>query len=417
MLSAQDGRNDIMKYVVILGDGMADLPIGELNGKTPLEYAKKPTMDMMAAAGEMGMVKTVPEGMAPGSDVANLSVVGYDPKKYYTGRSPLEAVSIGVKLADDDVTYRVNTVTLSDEENYADKTMVDYSADEISSAEGSKLMEAINEKFADENIHFYAGTSYRNLMVVHHGGNDNELTPPHDISKRVIGEYLPKGKDGEMLDRMMRESYDILSCHPVNKAREERGLRPANSIWFWGRGGKPILTSFEEKYGLRGAMISAVDLLKGIGISADMKVIEVEGATGNVHTNFTGKGEAAVKALLEDGCDFVYVHVEAADECGHRGEIENKVLSIEKLDNMTKLICDKLDEAGEEYRVLVMPDHPTPIATMTHSSEPVPYVIYEKSAKAKNEIKDRRYTEKDAEKTGIFKSVGHELMAHFLQKD
>lgn len=402
-----------MKYIVILGDGMADLPVDSLGGKTPLEAAKKPVWDYMARFGEMGMVKTVPDGIAPGSDVANLSVMGYDPKKYYTGRSPLEAVSIGVELADDDITYRVNTVTLSDDEKYEDKTMVDYSADEISSAEGASLMETINEKFADENIHFYAGTSYRNLMVVHHGGTDNDLTPPHDISKRVIGDYLPKGEDGKALYSMMEQSYDILKNHPVNKAREARGLNGANSIWFWGRGSKPILTSFEEKYGLKGAMISAVDLLKGIGISAGMKVIEVEGATGNVHTNFEGKGEAAVKALLEDNCDFVYVHVEAADECGHRAETENKVLSIERLDAMTKLICDRLDEAGENYKILIMPDHPTPLITMTHSGESVPYIIYEKG---KGEEKECRYTERDAEKTGIFRAVGHELMAYFLDK-
>ncbi len=402
-----------MKYIVILGDGMADLPIESLGNKTPLEVANKPTWDYMAGCGELGMIKTVPDGVSPGSDVANLSVMGYDPKKYYTGRSPLEAVSIGVKLAEDDITYRVNTVTLSDEENYKDKTMVDYSADEITSKEGAMLMEAINARFADEDIRFYAGTSYRNLMVVHHGGTDNDLTPPHDISKRVVGEYLPKGKDGEKLLSMMEESYNILRNHEVNKLREQNGLNPANSIWFWGRGSKPILTSFYEKYGLRGAMISAVDLLKGIGISADMKVIEVEGATGNVHTNFTGKGEAATKALLDDGCDFVYVHVEAADECGHRAEIENKVISIEKLDEMTKLIKDKLDAAGEDYKMLIMPDHPTPVSTMTHSAEPVPYLIYKKGEDKK---KNLCYTEADAKTSGIMRSVGHELMAYFLDK-
>lgn len=402
-----------MKYVVILGDGMADLPIDKLGGKTPLEAAKKPTFDMMAANGEMGMVKTVPDGVKPGSDVANLSVMGYDPKKYYTGRSPLEAVSIGVSLEENDITYRVNTVTLSDDDEFSKKTMEDYSADEISSQEGAELMAAMNEKYGNENIHFYAGTSYRNLMVIHGGSKNNELTPPHDISKRVIGNYLPKGDDGEMFLDMMRGSYDIFKKHPVNIKRKEKGLNEANSVWFWGMGTKPVLTSFEEKYGLKGAVISAVDLLKGIGLSADMKVVEVEGATGNVDTNFKGKAYAAANVLLNEDCDFVYVHVEAPDECGHRAEIENKVLSIEKLDEMTKIILDKLDEAGEEYRVLVMPDHPTPIVTMTHSAQPVPYIIYQKNDAAD---KKRIYSEAEAEKTGIFRAVGHELMADFLKK-
>lgn len=401
-----------MKYIVILGDGMADLPIDELGGRTPLEAAKKPFMDEMASSGEMGMVKTVPDGIAPGSDVANLSVMGYNPEKYYTGRSPLEAVSIGVKLADDDITYRVNTVTLSDAPNYKDKVMVDYSADEISSAEGAELMKTINEHFSNENIRFYPGTSYRNLMVVHHGSTENTLTPPHDISKRVIGEFLPEGKDGELLTKMMEESYNILKDHPVNKKRIERGLSPANSIWFWGLGRKPVLTSFEEKYGKKGAVISAVDLLKGIGISAGMEVIEVSGATGNVNTNFEGKALAAADALLNKNCDFVYVHVEAPDECGHRAEIENKVLSIEKLDGLIGIIKEKLDLANEDYKFLVMPDHPTPIRTMTHSPAPVPYLIYEKGAKKSSDL---RYTEADAKKTGIFVEIGHELLGQFLK--
>lgn len=403
-----------MKYIVILGDGMADLPIDELGGKTPLEAAKKPTFDMMASNGEIGMVKTVPDGVKPGSDVANLSVMGYDPKKYYTGRSPLEAVSIGVDLDENDITYRVNTVTLSEDENYEEKVMEDYSADEISSAEGAKLMETMNERFADENIRFYPGTSYRNLMVIHNGTTNNELTPPHDISKRVIGDYLPKGEDAEMFLNMMRESYDLFKNHSVNLNRKEKGLNMANSVWFWGMGTKPVLTSFEEKYGLKGAVISAVDLLKGIGISAKMKVIEVEGATGNIDTNFKGKANAAADVLLNGGCDFVYVHVEAPDECGHRAETENKVLAIEKLDEMTKDILQKLDEANEDYKVLVMPDHPTPIKTMTHSGEPVPYIIYKKGETKENQ--KRIYSEAEAAKTKIFRSVGHELMADFLEK-
>lgn len=400
-----------MKYVVILGDGMADLPIKELKNKTPLQAAHKPTMDMLASRGEMGMVKTVPDGIAPGSDVANLSVMGYDPKKYYTGRSPLEAVSIGAPLVDGDVTYRVNTVTLSDEADFEKKTMLDYSADEVSSAEGAQLIEAVEKEFGNDILKFYAGTSYRNLLVMHNGSLDSELTPPHDISKRVIGDYLPKGDYSELLLDMMKKSYEILNDHPINKARAEKGLNRANTIWFWGQGSKPTLPLFKDKYGLSGAMISAVDLLKGIAKSADMEVIEVEGATGNVHTNFEGKAKAAIDALL-GGKDFVYVHVEAADECGHRGEIENKVLSIERLDAMTKTIIAALENAGEEYSILVMPDHPTPIATMTHSSEPVPYIIYRSNTQT--DAQDRTYCEEDAKKTNIFRTVGHTLMEEFL---
>lgn len=400
-----------MKYIVILGDGMADLPIDKIGAKTPLQAANKPVMDMLASRGEMGMVKTVPDGIAPGSDVANLSVMGYDPKKYYTGRSPLEAVSIGAPLIDGDVTYRVNTVTLSGEDEYEKKTMLDYSADEISSGEGAQLIASLQEKFGSERLKFYAGTSYRNLLVMHNGSLNSTLTPPHDISKRVIGEYLPKGDYAKELLDMMKQSYEILKDHPVNKAREERGLHPANSIWFWGQGSKPALPLFSDKYGLSGAVISAVDLLKGIGRCAGMKVIEVEGATGNVDTNFAGKANAALDALLS-GADFVYLHVEAADECGHRGEIENKILSIERLDAATKIIIDGLKKAGEQFSILLMPDHPTPIATMTHSSEPVPYVIYrsndEKQAQA------RTYCEADASKTGIFRNEGHTLMKDFL---
>lgn len=400
-----------MKYIVILGDGMADTPVDALGGKTPLEAANKPNMDYVAAHGELGMAKTVPDGMAPGSDVANLSVLGYNPTEVYTGRSPLEAVSIGVTLSETDVTYRVNTVTLSDEENYADKTMVDYSADEISSAEGAELMQAIQAAFGTDKISFYAGTSYRNLMVVHDGKTGCKLTPPHDISGRTIGAYLPEGADD--LADMMQKSYDILKDHPVNKARIARGLHPANSIWFWGEGTKPGVTNFKEKYGVDGAMISAVDLLKGIGYCAGMDVIEVEGATGNVETNFAGKAQAICDALL-GGKDFAYLHVEAADESGHRGEIENKVLSIEKLDAALGSIMETLRQAGESFRILLMPDHPTPLAIKTHSSDPVPYAIYQSDAETADS--GLRYTEADAKSTGTYEPVGHKLMGKLLKR-
>jgi len=400
-----------MKYIVVLGDGMADTPVEALGGKTPLEVANKPYMDSLAAKGEIGMAQTVPAGMAPGSDVANLSVLGYNPLEVYTGRSPLEAVSIGVTLSDTDVTYRVNTVTLSDEENYEDKTMVDYSSDEITSAEGAQLMQAINEVFRTEDICFYAGTSYRNLMVDHAGKTGAQLTPPHDISSRVIGAYLPKG--APHLLEMMKKSYDILKEHPVNLDRIKRGLHPANSIWFWGEGTKPGVTNFKERYGVDGAMISAVDLLEGIGYSAGMQVIEVEGATGNVETNFEGKANAVCDALLS-GKDFAYLHVEAADESGHRGEMENKIISIEKLDKALGSIMQRLDAAKEEYKILLMPDHPTPLATRTHSSEPVPYVIYQSNAI--QESGAAAYTEAEAKKTGVFEPVGYKLMERFLKQ-
>ncbi len=400
-----------MKYIVILGDGMADTPVEALGGKTPLEAANKPNMDYLAAHGEMGMAKTVPDGMAPGSDVANLSVIGYDPAEVYTGRSPLEAVSIGVDLAETDVTYRVNTVTLSDEENYADKTMVDYSADEITSAEGAELIKSIQAAFGSDKFSFYAGTSYRNLLVVHGGETGCKLTPPHDISGRVIGEHLPQGAPA--LYDMMQKSYDILKNHSVNIDRVRRGLHPANSIWFWGEGTKPGVTNFKEKYGVDGAMISAVDLLKGIGYCAGMDVIEVAGATGNVETNFAGKAQAVVDALL-GGKDFAYLHVEAADESGHRGEIENKVLSIEKLDAALGSILSALKAAGEDYSVLLMPDHPTPLAIKTHSSDPVPYVLYRSTAEtADNGL---RYTEAAAGSTGVYEPVGHKLMQKLLKR-
>lgn len=402
-----------MKYIVVLGDGMADRPIAELNGRTPLECANKPSIDALAKKSTVGMVKTIPDGVSPGSDVANLSVLGYDPTVYYTGRSPLEAVSIGVNLSDSDITYRVNTVTLSDDENFEDKTMVDYSASEITSAEGEVLMEAINAAFSDEDIRFYAGTSYRNLMVMHNGGKDAVLTPPHDISKEKITAHLPKGEVGKRLLEMMKKSYDILKDHPINKARVERGLNPANCIWFWGMGTKPMVDKFYDKYKLNAVMVSAVDLLKGIGISAGMKLALVDGATGNVHTNYAGKAIAACDALC-DGCDFAYIHCEGPDECGHRAEIENKVISIERLDGIVSIVEDRMKKAGYDYSILIMPDHPTPIETMTHCSDPVPFMIYRS-----NDEKDsgcESYTEAQAEKTGLFVSCGHSLMSKFLQK-
>lgn len=402
-----------MKYLVVLGDGMADYEVGELGGRTPLEAANKPTMDKLASEGEMGLVKTVPDGMPPGSDVANLSVMGYDPKAYYTGRSPLEAVSIGIKLTEADVAYRVNTVTLSDDEPYENKIMIDYSGGEITSEEAKELILAVDAALGCDNIKFYAGTSYRNVMVWRGASGRCRLTPPHDISGKTLSGYLPEGDGSGRLLELMQKSYDILKDHPVNVSRKKRGLNPANSLWFWGPGTKPSLPDFYQTYKLFGAVISAVDLIKGIGICAGMEVIEVLGATGTVHTNFQGKAKAAADALL-GGKDFVYLHFEAADECGHHGETENKVLSIEKIDRALSYIIERLDKAGEDYSILLLPDHPTPLSIRTHTAEPVPYVIYRKGAN--KEPKKRRYTEKEAKKTNIFKESGCALMRKFLQR-
>ena len=400
-----------MKYIVILTDGAADTPNKELDGKTPLEVAVKPNIDRLAQLGEVGMVKTVPEGFPPGSDVANLAVFGYDPQKYYTGRSPLEAESIGVPLELTDTTFRANVVTLSAEEKYEDKTMVDYSSDEISTEEAHQLIEAVNKELKCDEYEFFGGTSYRHLLVWHNKENEFSLTPPHDISGRVVGEYLPKDKT---LLSIMEKSYDILKNHPVNLARIEKGLHPANSVWIWGNGTKPDLDTYKNKFNINGTVISAVDLIKGIGNCAGLKVVEVEGATGTVHTNFDGKAEAAISALKE-GSDFIYVHLEAADEAGHRREVENKVKSIELIDcKIVEPIVSYLKESGEDYHILLMPDHPTPLDIMTHTSEPVPYILY-KSEDEKDSGVDC-YTESKASTTGIYREVGYTLINNLLDK-
>jgi len=401
-----------MKYVVILGDGMADYRMPELDNKTPLQYAKKPNIDMLAAKGTVGLVKTVPQGIAPGSDAANLSVMGYNPKIYYTGRSPLEAVSMGIELSPSDVALRCNLVYLSEEEsNYSDKTMIDYSSDEISTDEAKILIDAVNAELKSDNITFHPGISYRHCMVWNNGKTGLGCTPPHDILEKKITEFLPKEESGLLLD-LMKKSYNILKDHPVNLARKERGLRPANSIWLWGEGKKPALSSFQEKYNKAGAVISAVDLLKGIGICAGLESIDVEGATGNINTNFIGKAKAAIEAI-DSGKDFVYIHVEAPDECGHRHEIDNKVKSIELLDS--QVVATVLDglKKYDEYRILVLPDHPTPLSLRTHTSDPVPFIIYDST----NEISSpaQSYDEFEAEKTGIFVEDGYKLMDMFIK--
>lgn len=401
-----------MKYAVLLCDGMADTPCEELGGLTPMGKAYKPNMDKLAKISEVGMVKTVGEGLKPGSDVANLSVLGYDPAVYYTGRSPLEAGSIGIDMKPTDVSFRCNLVTLSDEEDYTKKTMVDYCSDDISTAEAAELIKYVQENFGNDEFRFYSGVSYRHCLIWNNGTLDvGNMTPPHDITGRVITEYLSTSPNAEKLLDLMKRSYNLLKDHPVNKARIARGKRPANSIWLWGEGKRAELTPFKEKFGLDGAMISAVDLLKGIGKFANMNVIEVEGATGYIDTNFRGKADAAIKAL-KDGADFVYVHMEAPDECGHRAEVDNKVKSIEIIDEQ---VLAPILEAfkGEDIRILICPDHPTPLALKTHTSNPVPYLIYD-STKQLNGVE--KFDEAHAEATVIFRPVGHELINTFLQR-
>lgn len=397
-----------MKYIVILGDGMADRPLAQIGGKTPLEAAHKPNIDALAAKGFCGMAYTIPKGMKPGSDVANLSVMGYAPDKYYTGRSPLEALSIGVDMADTDLAVRCNLVTLSNEEEYGDKTLVDYSAGEISTEEAAELIAAVEKELGSDTLHFYSGVSYRHCLLVSNAVMATNYTPPHDISGKVIGDYLPEGEYGELMGGLMRKSYDILSNHPVNLKRIAQGKNPGNSIWLWGEGTKPILPTFESLYGLKGAVISAVDLLKGIAIAAGMQVINVQGATGTVHTDFSAKARACVKAL-EEGADYVYLHMEAPDECGHQGDLKNKIKSIELIDE--KVVGYLVKELKGDYTVLITPDHPTPISIKTHSSDPVPFVIYSNTRESKGVAS---YTESECAKTGNTLYSGCELAERFI---
>ena len=399
-----------MKYIVVLGDGMSDEPIEALGGKTPLEAANTPAMDALASGGILGMVQNVPEGMHPGSEVANLSVMGYDPETDLTGRSPLEALSVGVKMEPDDIIFRCNVMTLTEEEPYPEKTIVDHSSGEIPTEEADQLMDAIRENFNNEEFQFYTGTSYRHIMVWKHG-RLARLEPPHDHLTQVIGPYLP---EEPVLRDFMERSFDILNNHPVNLKRAAEGKRKANSLWYWGAGTKPSIGSFTEKTGLKGAMISAVDLLKGIAVGAGMKICNVEGATGSLDTNWEGKAQAAIDALLKDGCDFAYVHVEAPDEMGHQGLVKEKVQSIEYLDTrVIGPIMKAMEEAGADYRMLVLPDHPTPIRIRTHSSDPVPYVLYDST---RQQRKKARYTEAEAKATGTFIPHGYELLKLLLQK-
>lgn len=401
-----------MKYVVVLSDGMAGRPLDELDGRTTLEAACTPVMDRLSKVSELGTASMVPEGMAPGSDTANLAVMGYDPKIYYSGRSPLEALSIGVEMEETDVSFRCNLVTLSEENcPYEERTILDHSSGEISTKDAAVLIEALKEGLAKEGYVFYVGTSYRHLLI-QKNGDATELTPPHDILTKRIGEYLPKY--GVLLD-MMKKSYEILENHPINIARREQGLNPANSVWFWGAGRKPALASFGKMTGKKGVMISAVDLLKGIAVGAGMDRIIVEGANGGLHTNYTGKARAAVKALTEDGYDFAYIHVEAPDEMGHQGSAKDKIAAIEHVDSeVLKVVADGLKECGEDYRILLLPDHPTPVTVRTHTGEPVPYLLYDSTRKVEGMT---AYNEKTAAQTGNNWPDGYRLLGHLLQED
>lgn len=397
-----------MKYIVVLGDGMADEPIAELGGKTPMEAALTPVMDELASKGILGTVQNVPAGMAPGSDVANLSVLGYDPAENYSGRSPLEALSVGVAMEENDVIFRSNIVTLTEEEPYGEKTILDHSSGEIPTADADVLMDAIREHFNNETFQFYTGTSYRHILVWKNG-RVSRLEPPHDHLGSVIGPYLPQEP---VLREMMEKSFPILNDHPLNRARAASGKNKANSLWFWGAGTKPKVQNFQEKTGLKGAMISAVDLLKGIAVGAGMQVCQVEGATGSIDTNFEGKAQAAIDALLRDGCDFAYIHVEAPDEMGHQGKIAEKVKSIEYLDSrLIALVKKAMEDAGEDFRMLILPDHPTPIRIRTHTGDPVPYLLYDSTRQLK---KRERFTEETARAADNFEPNGYRLLEKLI---
>ncbi len=399
-----------MKYIIILGDGMADEPIDELGGKSPLEYAATPVMDQLAKKSEIGLCNTIPEGMKPGSDTANLSVLGYNPRQYYTGRSPLEALSIGVDMKPTDIALRCNIVTVSDDDlPYEEKTIIDHSSGEIGTEDAAVLLEAVKKELENDTYKYYVGTSYRHLTIWDKG-EAVELTPPHDILGRVIGTYLPQEA---YLKDMMKKSYNILNNHPINVERAKKGLNKANSIWFWGAGTRPGLTSFEEKFHKKGAMISAVDLLKGIAVGAGMEVVEVEGADGTLHTNYVGKAMAGVKELLEKNCDFIYIHIEAPDEMGHQGSIPNKIKAVEYLDEkVIKVVKEQMDLSKVPYRMLIMPDHPTPIHCRTHTSDPVPYMLYDSTNELNNPW---YYNEAEAKMSGNTVKNGYEIIKKLFE--
>ena len=403
-----------MKYLVLIPDGMADEKIEALGGRTPMQAANKPMMDRLAATATVGTVSNVPDGMVPESDTANMAILSFDPKIYSKGRSPLEAVSMGIEMQPDETAYRCNVVTLSEEGDYDDKIILDHSADEITTAEADELIRAMQEHFGNDERHFYTGVSYRHCLIRKNGNDKYPFMRPHDILGKRIGDYLPREENGgkEFYD-LMKESYDLLNHHPVNEARRARGLKPANSVWFWSPGKKPQLPNFRERWGLNAAVISAVDLIKGIGLCAGMRSIDVDGASGNVHTNYDGKANAAIEAF-RSGCDYVYIHVEAPDECGHRAELENKVLSVELIDQkILAPVYDYLVSTGEDFRVLILPDHPTPIRLRTHTIDPVPFLIYDSATPASGVA---CFSEESAAEKDYYIPDGYTLMNLLIQK-
>lgn len=406
-----------MKYIIILGDGMADLPVPELSGKTPLQVADKPEIDRLAREGLCGLVNTIPAGLAPGSDTANMAVMGYDPKRYYTGRSPLEAISMSIEMEPEDVVFRTNLVTLSEDPVYAHRTMIDHSSDEIQSDEAARLIELVNERLAGSDIRFYPGKSYRHCLIWKNGPIDMRLVPPHDILTRQIAPYLPVGEGAARILELMEASAAILPDHPVSKARARRGLNAANSIWIWGQGRKPNMPNLSDMFGIKGSVVSAVDLIQGLGICAGLHVVQVPGATGNIHTNFRGKAQAAIDEFKR-GQDYVFVHIEAPDECGHRAEVENKVKSIGLIDReIVAPVWAHLEaerhRIGEEYRILVMPDHPTPLTLRTHTSDPVPFALY--SSDGRYRAPTSGYDEERARESGICLEEGYRLFGKFIK--
>ena len=401
-----------MRYLIVVPDGAGDEPIAKLEGKTPLQMARMPITDGLAKLGLVGLVKTIPEGIAPGSDAANLSVMGYDPAKFLTGRAPLEAASIGIEMLDTDVAFRTNLITLTGDGEYEDMIITDHSSGDISTEEADQLINAVQGKFGNEKIKFYTGVSYRHCMIVKDGETSYDLTPPHDVLTRRAGDYLPKGEGAGFITQMMKESYELLKNHPVNLERVKRGLNPANTIWIWGQGKKPALTSFYDKYKIRGTAISAVDLIKGIALCAGLNSVDVAGATGTLHSNFEGKAEAAINEF-EAGKDFVYMHLEAPDECSHQGDLEGKIKSLEIIDEkIIKPLVEYLRSTGEEFRVLIVPDHRTPIALRTHSSDPVPFVLY--NSRSQDIVNQSNFFDEISGAKGMYFDSGFSLANYFF---
>ena len=397
------------KYIILIGDGMADWPIAEIGNRTPLEAADKPNMDFMASNGAMGMVQVVPEEMYPGSDTSNLSILGYDPAVVYTGRSPLEAASMGVKLGPDDVAVRCNVLTLKNEG--ADTGMEDFSGGHITTGEADALLASLQERVKDKGVRFYTGVSYRHLMVWPGGVDTVETTPPHDIHGKKIASFLPKGEGSRLFREIMEASREIFRDHPVNRKRISEGKLPGNSVWLWGQGKAPVMPAYREKFGLSGSVVAAVDLIKGIGIYAGLEVVNVPGATGYLDTNYAGKALAALKELEEK--DFVLIHVEAPDEAGHNGSVSEKIKAIERIDrDMLGPILARVREKGD-LRVLLMPDHATPVVLRTHSQEPVPFVFYPPPP-GLLKAPGFRYTESDARRAGNDLAKGVQLVDYLF---